>query len=206
MTGYWGKAERGISLGAKALAVAYGLKKLINVEKKTCDSQVSGTQGNTGAIQNVTACAQGDDYNNRQGRSVRAVSLEWQGNISQHASATSSQYRIVVFIDKNNQGVIPSATDLMTTDVFSSLRDGRPDNLSRYRILSDEMYVLDHDAMGTTLQVNGFRRLNHHVKFSGTDAADASAGQGSVWVYTVSNEATNVISHLLNFRFRYIDN
>jgi len=150
--------------------------------------------------------AQGDDYDERNGRSIRLKSLEWFGNLTMNASATNSQYRLIIFVDHANQGVAPAVTDLLVSDAFASMRNGAPDNMKRYTILSDELYLLDSDSHGATLVVKGFRKLETHMKFSGTGAAVASQGENSIWAYAVSNEATNTVAQNVNFRLRYIDN
>ncbi len=190
---------------AKALTVAYQLKKLINVERHTLDVDAPSTQSSTGTMTYLCAVAQGDDQENRQGRSVRLKSLESRGAISSAALSTATQLRCVWFIDKNNQGVAPVITDVMKSDNVASIRSGLADNLSRYKILKDQIYRFS-DGSNHTVNVKFFRKMNSHLKFSGTSAAEASAGQGSIWLYTVSNEASNVPTLSFTNRIRFIDN
>ena len=79
-----------LSTASKALTVAYGIKKLLNVERKYHDDSVDGGSANsTMVINTLTTIPQGDTANTRDGYSLKLQNLAWRLFIKQHASATT---------------------------------------------------------------------------------------------------------------------
>lgn len=48
--------------------------------------------------------------------------------------------------------------------------------------------------------------MNHKVKFTGTGSTYASGGQGTLYLFVQSNEATNTPTIKLSYRIMYLDN
>lgn len=200
---YMDKAQRGLYLAGKALAVAQGVRSIVNSEKKTYTKTVFNavTVSSTGSMQEISSIAQGDDYTNRDGRSVLAKSLELKGWLNAHPSASTTMLRIIVFRDNNADGTDPVALDLLQSNTTYSLRNPDPTDMKRFSIYVDKLYMLDTQKSALA-KVDIFRNLNHHIKF------DASSGsnQGSLWVYVLSNLASNTPTVALTSRVRFYDN
>jgi hypothetical protein len=112
--------------------VAY-LKSLVNTEFKQVNTSRSFAQDNSGTVTLLNALIQGDDYDNRGGRMVRFKSLEMRYIMTQHASATNTQVRNILFIDKTPSGSTPQILDLITAVSLTAPRN--LDNRKRFVIL-----------------------------------------------------------------------
>ena len=104
-----------------------------------------------------------------------------------------------------NVGTAPTATDIFTADSVNALRLNAPDSMKRFKIMSDNLYKLSANGQRQAI-IKIFKPLNHHIRYTGTLDNDASQGPGSLWLYIVSDEATNTPTATVRARFRYIDN
>ena len=196
----WAQVARKAWSGVKML------KGIVNAEKKTFDRDCSNLPDTTGSIQCLTDIAQGDDYNGREGRSILAKSLELFGNLNVGANNTDTFCRFIVFIDTNLQdsGTLPAVTDYLTSASQAALRNPNPNFMKRFVTLMDTTVCVDE--YNPNKQWRFFKKLNHHIKFDGTAAADAS--QGAILLLTISNMtgAGNTPTSALRSRMRYYDN
>lgn len=205
--GYMGKAQKGLYLAGKALAVAQGVKSIINAEKKLKENSFATTQGTTPTVLACSGIAQGDDYNGREGRSVLAKSIQIHGFHTMNISAATTVIRYILFQDLDNSaGTIPTATQLMGSATPSTYELRNPDPImrKRFKVLADKLYCQDQYGKGITSKIDIFHKLNHHIKFSGTAAT--SYGQGHVYLMFWSSDNTNQPTVNLNSRLRYYDN
>jgi len=197
-----GTAQKGLYMAGTALSIARGVKSLVNSEKHTYSKVVSaGTITSTGSMQELSNIAQGDEYTNRQGRSVLCKSLELNGWMVQNASATTTILRIIIFRDNNADGSTPVSTEVLTSNNTYSLRNPEPHNMKRFNILLDKVYTFD-SAKSKIAKFSFFKNMNSHIKF----ANGANSNQGSLWCYLLSNEPTNAPTVNLNSRVRFYDN
>lgn len=178
------------------------LRGIINSEKKQIDVIVPTNQSTTATVKHLSAVAQGDTINQRNGRSILAKSIELRLRVALNASAASTVLRYVIFQDLNNTGTSPTAAQIGITTVDAlRLLDGVAEK--RFKILLDKrLYV----GNGTAEQnnYNFFKKLDHHIRYSGTAATDE--GQNTLWSLTVSNESTNVPALAGSTRIRFYDN
>ena len=96
--------------------IAYGVKRLLNVEYKSKLSTTTIASGTTAIVTNLTAIAQGDDFLNRQGRKIRLQSVSMKGVFTASASATITFGRVIIFRDNNGSTTKPVLTDLFADD------------------------------------------------------------------------------------------
>lgn len=201
-TDYMGTASKGLYLAGTALNVARGVKALVNSEKHTYSRTVSAsTINSTGSMVELSNISQGDEYTNRQGRSILAKSLELNGWMVQNPSASTTVLRIIIFRDNNADGSTPVSTEVLTSNNTFSLRNPEPHNMKRYQILLDKVYTFD-DAKSKIAKFSFYKQMNKHIKF----ANGANSNQGSLWCYLLSNEPTNAPTVNLNSRIRFYDN
>lgn len=182
---------------------ALSLAKQNVPELKALDSAMNMPTGVAWQATRLSTPAIGSDGNERDGDSVRSVSIEVMGNLRMHASSTSNIVRIVLIKDTQNNGVFPPNLDVFDLDVITSHRDFTADNLHRFKTLSDRSFAFSDSARQTYL-------LNYRVKlsglqhFGGTTNADASAGKGSIWCYIAQQDGTfDVASSGLIARYVY---
>ena len=181
------------------------LKGIINSELHHHDLSVStGSYTTAGAVSGLTLIAQGDGVSNRQGLSLLAKSLEVRLTADQHASATATALRIIVFTDNMQDGTLPTVTEVLESATVLAHYES-DNNIGRFGKLYDQTMVLD---VGGNFKYRNFTIPlgNKHIKFNGTDATQASQGKQSIYLLGISNEATNAPSVNWVSRVKYYDN
>ncbi len=194
-----------LNTAAQALAVAYSVKKLINVEYFRVATSFNVDPNTTGAVANMTNIGQGDGTSNRQGNKIRAKQLLVQGKIQLHASATDSHVRMVLVRDNNGSTTQPTIAALYgsATNFFNNLlKVGDPQTNSRFSVLWDKMVFLNSDT--PTKGIHYTMALDHHIYYSGTAGSDE--GKGNIYLFIASNEATNDPIVTVLCQVVYIDN
>lgn len=180
------------------------LKDVVNVERKTFDTNVATAFSSTVTTQCLNLIAQGNDYNNRQGNSIKASGLSYNIYINK-ANATNAydRCRLILFIDKKGEGATPAITDLLESNSFYSLKNHT--NRDRFKIIKDMRFSLDNsNNLSRTLK--GFIRLKQHIKYQNTTGAIGSTDTNQIWLFYLSDNAANGPVTAMNFRLRFIDN
>jgi hypothetical protein len=181
-----------------AKRTAYGLneiRKLINIETKFCDTQVTSTSmSTTWTLVPISELAQGLTSATRVGDSIKLQHIEVRGRIFENALATNSVARVIVFRDLDGDGTSPTGGELMETSggAMAPLSPYRYNRKQRFSILFDETFSLQSIlATGISSQVFSFSTSHEgHVLYLGTTAAAASDGKGTVYVAYCSDEAS----------------
>lgn len=192
-----------VGLVARGLSM---VKKLVNVECKT-NTVAPGALGvvSTGVVTPLTLLAQGVTDVTRIGNSILSKRISIRGYVDQNASATATRYRIMLILDKDNaQGTAPTPAQI--------LQNLTPN--SHLNLNSTDRFVVLHSERGA-LSINGERtRLfeiqkdlsNLHIKYDGTAADQASAAENHLYLFAISDEATNNPSYTFESRFCFYDN
>jgi hypothetical protein len=183
------------------------IRKLINVETKPLDTIKTATAINTtGVVVAVSEIAQGTDYTNRIGDSIKLQNIEARVRIYQNTGATETSVRVVCFRDLDGYGTTPLTSDLFETVavVSAPLSPFKWLNRTRFSILYDEL--LTFNTSGTEVEEIVLTMPHSgHVKYLGSTAAAASDGKGSVyWAFT-SDEGTNTPTFALYSRILFTD-
>ncbi len=195
-----------LNTASKALAVAYAVKKLINIEYKVIRTGFTTDPSSTGSVTNLTAIAQGDDIDERDGNKIRVKYIKFSGSVTLNASASDSRVRIVVIRDNNGSTTQPAITDLYTTAsgyANNQMKVSTPQNNSRFTVLYDRLLIMDA-GHGLTQQFKWSSSLDHHVFYTGTAATDE--GKGNLYLFLASNEATNDPVMAATCNVMFIDN
>jgi len=179
---------------AKRTAVGLNeIRKLINIETKFFETTVSTTVDSSGALTCCNLIAQGTDYTNRVGDSIKLQKIEFNGHYHISTNATTSvgtKLRLILLRDLQQDGTAPTVTEVLQTAsevaTYNYLRR------ERFSILSDQLIALNQLAGNA----NGVFKLTipheGHVKFLGTSSAAGSMGYGSIYLLAISSEATQV--------------
>ncbi len=195
-----------LNTASKALAVAYAVKKLVNVEFRTITTAFTSDPNATGATVNLTAIAQGDDIANRQGNKIRCKHISVKGHIQINGSATISQVRMMIVRDNNGSTTQPTIASLFTSaTVFRQGKNklGDPQTNSRFTVLWDRFVNLDSTNQ-EQVYIKWSSSLDHHIFFTGT--ASTNEGKGHMYLFIVSNEATNDPGVSIDAMVKFIDN
>ncbi len=193
---------------AKRTAVGLNeIRKLINIEEKILETVQSSTGfDTTGTVYPISQIAQGLDYTNRVGDSIKMQRIVVRWRIFKASAATASLCRIILFRDLDGYGTAPATSDVLQT-VGSATAPLTPIdflNRKRFSIIRDELYDVNSTGDST---YTGVWDLAHegHVMYLGTTAAAASNGKGSVYILVVSDEATNVPTIAFSSRIVFTD-
>lgn len=195
------------SIARTALRAAKFVKSLVNVEYKNIDASASTIAfSNAGALVNISKCAEGTEYNQRVGRSIKLKSVLVRMTLQINAAATvPCRGRVMLFIDTQNLGAIPSTTDVLNTaDTLSPLDiNGTAGN--RFKVLYDRTYTFTV-GNNTACAPKVYKKLHNHAKFKGSTGNDSDCLEGQVYLLFITDVATNVPTYSYNSRVRFLDN
>jgi len=186
------------------------IRKLINIETKFCDTNISSsTQNTTGNAYCISQLAQGLQSTNRVGDSIRIQHIEIRGRVVISTAATTSLMRVLVVRDLDGYGTAPTPADVLETVgvVGAPLAPEKFQKRERFSILFDELFALQSGSSSGTSSAPFYFATSHqgHVLYLGTAAASASDGKGSVYVMAVSDEGTNLPTIAFGSRILFTD-
>lgn len=199
------QAQQTALLARKAWSGLKYLRTLVNVEHKKFDGTHTATVGTSPtSIFNPTAIAQGDTDQTRNGNSILCKSLWVKGSVTLHASATVSQVRIIVSVDKQQTAdTAPSFTDIIdptfSDNIHAPLNN---ETVGRFTILRDFIVTVDTNKPVKEFKI--YKKMLHHMRFNGALSTDIQ--KGGIYVSAVSNEATNQPTVLSASRLTFVDN
>lgn len=208
------KFNRYVNTGAKvastaytALKVAQGVAAMVNTEKKYVDVANLDNPDSNGAVFFVSGIQEGDDNTQRNGRSVRAKSIEIRGRLELNANTPTVCCRCITFIDWASNGVAPAVSDVLKLiDVDSFMNLDNTGKGGRFQVLRNQFMCLS-DTGNKMYHYEDYIKLNHHLKYKGTGATVADATQGHLYVLTISDKVTaDAPGFFWQTRLRYIDN
>lgn len=188
-----------------AKRTAYGLneiRKLINIETKVAEATGTASISTTGAVTSCSLIAQGLDYGNRVGDSIKLQRIEFRVRWTV-GTGTGTFCRVLLVRDLDGYGTKPGLTDVLQAVTVLSPKNYL--NADRFSILYDELSTLNQSD---TVSVSMYDSPHEgHIKYLGTTAADASSGKGSLYLMFLSNEAAGVTAPtvVLHSRIYYTD-
>lgn len=189
-----------------ALAAYRGASSLVNVEVKHADVSFTSAVSSTPAVSYLSGIAQGDSNLTRDGNSVKLLGGRFTQVLTIDPSASTSYIRTMIVADTRGAGAAPSAADIFDSATVVGLPnlDTAP---NRFMILYDTF---------DTLSINGSRSVVHdfdlakvanlHLMFNGTAATVGSSSGLTLWLISMSNEATNTVGRRSECRLFFVDN
>lgn len=195
----------------KALKIGLFLKKLINTESKFFDTVASTTVSTTPTIVSFNNIAQGVDYNNRVGNSIKVENMLMRQLITTDTLQQAVTFRHMIIVDNESDGALPVITDVLESS--SVLSPMNHNNGKRFTVLRDDLYDINSNSINTAatnflIQRRSdkcFKELNYHIKYDAAAGAIASVKEGNLIGIWLSSSATNATLDY-NTRLRYIDN
>jgi hypothetical protein len=182
-----------------------------NEEIKRFDTSATAQAAtNAGALFNLTQMAQGVDYNQRDGLSVRLLGMET--DITFISSATqNASVRLIALLDLDNQGATPAVADvvegalLATTNAVNAKFEHT--NTERFVILYDEHLPITLAPSAASIQTRKLRiPLGTHCRYSAAAGAVASGREGQVFLMFIGSTAANHSTFDFSNRVAYVDN
>ena len=201
------RSSRYLDTASKALAVAYSVKKLLNVEFRHHEAEVTINPSTSGLVSNLSLVAQGDASTQREGNSFRAKSLTLRGTDTANSSATSpTVVRHIIFQDLQQQGTAPTPSNVLKAlNVNSNLNI--VDFPKRFKVLRDWTTDLSTVSAGRGNQSYKYHiKLDSVLKYDGPGGTAAEQRYGQLYHLTLSNQSTNTPTCSLYHRLRFVDN
>lgn len=191
-----------MQLATKAAKGVWYLKGLVNAEMHHHIKASSGSITNSGTVLHLTDIAQGDNDAERTGKSIFVRNVFSRLAVEQHASATHTGIRMILFIDTQQVAdTSPSVTNVLeSTSILSSLNT---ETAGRFKVLKDWTFYVN-DTSSTTRVIKYFKNLRHHVRYNGTAGTDQQ--KGALYLLYLSDEGTNQPTLYWNIKLGYHDN
>ncbi len=206
---YFDTARDTMSVAGKALTVAYGIKRLMNVEFKfidKTDTNVTMDDG-SGTHINVTNLAQGDTDITRDGNSIKVTSWLFRANITMNPMAVLTFATVLLVQDKQSNGAVYSVSKLLKS-VASGLSTISPlniDNKFRFRVI--KRWEVAMSASGKTDYILKFvKKMNMHIRYGSNNGDITDLQSNALSIVIISNEALNAPTITYYNRIRYVDN
>jgi len=199
----------GIGPIAQIAQSAVQLASFINSEKKFKDTDLAGTLNNTPSYAlALNGLAEGDDVNQRNGRSVLDKAIQIKSQIQLNLSnGAVNRIGMAVILDKKPE--VAGATVPVWTTVFSS---GDPTALIS-QASSDRFVILKRWVMGMEQTTTVVRNLDYyqtltgiHTKYDGTTAGYDSIDQNAIILMGTSDQGTDPPTIVGTARYTYYDN
>lgn len=191
-------------IGSKIWRDVRWLKSVINVEKKYLDITFNNTISETENFQLLNGMQTGDTSSTREGQSIKCVVSFCRFYMTMNSSATTTQIRIMIFIDTQPNATTATSAELLasTTNILSPLTIGYG---SRFKILCDKIFRLDTNKLN--LEYKMYKKLGFHTKYnSSNNGTIADITKNAFYIMMVSDQATNTPTVSFWHRLRFIDN
>lgn len=192
-------------IGTKIFRDVNRLKNLINVEFKYNQNTFDTTVDNAGTMHHINVVSQGDGPALRDGAQVRFKSLQFKGRVTMNASATHTQFRLIIFILKRVNQTAPAVTDILDSASTISLKN--LDNRRNYVILSDRVYNLEPETR-TERNFQFYRKLDMKTIWARASSGGGSSDteQNGLYALLISSNSINTPTVNIHFRTSFIDN
>lgn len=176
-----------------------------NTEYKAIDTTITNAYETAGTITLLNGCGAGDQLSNREGVITTMKSVQIR---DYSTNKVNSLQRIMLVIDKQVNGSMPSITDILDTATVDSLRN--LDNRSRFNIIYDKVMKLtqttpDADDNVIVNFTSYYRKMNLKVTYNNDNSADASGMvTNALYLIQIGTSGTANTS-TTNARVRFID-
>lgn len=199
---WYDKKYSAFDLGVKALKGVKAIRRLINVEKKYCDTTSSTAMSTTPVVVSLNQLATGDGPEQRDGNSIKPQYLVVKTASFPSTSAGQTEARFVIVRDTQQiADTTPAVTDVFDSADIASLRNEA--NKGRFQILFDRQWITT-STQSRPMLINTNVRLTGHIRFNGSAGTDIQ--KGGLYVMYWSNQATNTASMDMKCRMFFTDN
>jgi hypothetical protein len=188
------------------------IRKLINVEHKITDnSAFSSTSSASGAINNLVGVAQGTDFANRVGDSIRAQQLSFSITVTRNG--TDGCFRFIIFRDTENQGATPAAADVISSvgtvsnivSPYNWFNKNTNDGKNRIVILHDEVFVITANNTNVHRDLEFPSTEMKHIRFRGTASSAGSMAEGHLFALFITDQSANQPTYSWFSRLTFTD-
>jgi hypothetical protein len=183
------------------------LKNLVNAEKNFFDTSTALNPATTPTAQCLNLIAQGDDVQQRSGRSIKLAGVDIRYHVSSPVAATTPQLvRFIVLQARDPNGAAPVIADVLQAVTVDSPMQAST-HQGQFTIHYDKLCVLPIIAAGGSLIYDVKLDLKNHVEFIGTAAPIANVGNNALFVFAMADQvATNASAGAFYSRVWFYDN
>lgn len=176
--------ENAWSLAKTAAQDIWMLKGLVNSEMLHNQSLGSTTSPNTGTITLLNGMSQGDTSSARTGNSILMRNVHLRLAFTQHATPTSTIYRVMLVLDKQQiADTTPAITDILeSASPFSPLATN---SVGRFTIMKNWFFGTDDQRSNQKL-ITYFKDFRFHTKYNGTAGTDIQ--KNGLYLVTISDQ------------------
>lgn len=204
--------------GPTTKQLAVRIKKLEHTGELKCKHFNDASPATvSGLLLSLSGLAQGDDVDQRIGEEVTAKYLNMRLRFTKTASPNSSMYRVIVFWDKQTNGIGPyQLTSISSVDGLldnSVVTNGimAPHNYrtkNRYKILMDKTYTLNAQSSSMVPYLNikrNFKLGGAKIKYSSSGGTYTSIPSRSLWYIILSDAQGLADAYQHTFQVWYTD-
>lgn len=194
--------ESAYSLAVKAAQDIWYLKGLVNSEMLHNQSTGSTTTNSTGTITLLNGMGQNDTASGRTGNSILMRNVFLRLGFQQHASASSTTYRVMLVLDKQQVGdTAPLISDILeTVNVYAPLATA---SVGRFKIIKN-WFFNTNNASNTFKKIDYYKDFRFHTRYNGTSNADIQ--KNGLYLITLCDQATNTPTFSYTWKVGYHDN
>jgi len=194
-----------------AQRTAYGLneiRKLINIETKYVDQNLTAATSRTGGVNYLSGTTEGTNVSDRIGKSIKIQSIEIRGCIT--SGGVNATVRVMLVRDLHNRGADPAGSDILQTVAtagapYSPLNyTNGPHGSARFAVLYDTLVVVD-TVSNPTFVFDVQLAHEGHIKYIGSTNGSASAGAGSIYLVSFTDVNASVPNIPFSSRIYYTD-
>ncbi len=191
----------------KALAMAKGIRRLLNVEIKNFDTLQTGVViTDVPIITQLTNIPIGDTTITRDGSQCKMIGIDFNYFLAVSPTTPRTIVRIMLVLDKQTNQAIYLNTDLLA-DVTINDNINSPrnlDNKHRFSVLYDRTHMLSLAV--PTVRVHKYIKRDVLLRYDASTSAIADLTQNSLSLVQMTNENTNQPQISSFMRIRYVDN
>lgn len=184
----------------KAYKIASKIARLVNVEYKTHDVTGPLEFENGGIMTVMSTIPINDTRNGRDGASVKPLSFYLGGKITISSTTRQDAVRIIIFRGNNENQVVPTAVDYLTT--VNTFSPKNLENKFHYKKLWDQTFSVS-DNGHQTVSFKKHIKLNGHINFKTAGTAIEGGGLYMLIIGTVGASFTDFDFHS---RLTFTDN
>jgi len=180
------------------------LKGMLNVEYKNKEVGTSATPTTTGSLILLNGLAEGDDYSNRDGRSIRFKSIQMSLATVLNGSASTTRIRWALILDRDASNTVNSAS--IYSNEYASFRN--LDNRRRFTFLKEGHFTQGiYNGAPSTKIIDYYRKIDIKTIYDDSNNGDITdIRTNALYLYLWSDQATNTPTVGITTRLRFIDN
>lgn len=201
-TKWYRKKYDAISIAKHAAKGVWYLKGLVNSEMFHNQSTGSTTIPNTGTMTLLNGMAQNDTSSGRTGNSILMRNVFLRLGFKNHASATSTTFRVMLVLDKQQVGdTNPTIADILeTVNPYAPLATA---TVGRFKVLKN-WFFNNNTASNTFKKIDYYKQFRFHTRYNGT--ANTDIQKNGLYLITLADEATNTPTFAYTWKVGYHDN